>query len=237
MRRDDVAVPAAVEEMSFLRWYFREPPMALDPHLRSPGRHMLWFLWGHDETVWGQVPCPEVPSGDTTVSSVLATVVGARTAGLVVDETVQAVGDRPLYLTGQAQSLGAVVWAVQVCAGLTCRTLEGDPPAAEVRYESRPRPMAPDYLCALPGRGYISPQHTELGRALLLGEDYGRIIPLGAWWRLLDLPPIYAWAFAHDRDNAESLRLVWLHHIELIISAPANAGHGPIEEQLELPVL
>jgi len=237
MRRDDLAVPAAVQETSFLVWYFREPPMGLDPRLRSPGRHMLWFLWGYDETAWAQAPCPELPSGDTTVSSVLAAVTGSPNAALAVDDTVQAVGDRPLYLTGQARSLGALVWAVQVCAGLTCTALEGDPPLCEVRYESRPRPMAPDYLCALPGRGYISPQHTELGRALLLGEDYGRIIPLGAWWRLPDLAPIYAWAFAHDRNNAESLSLVWLHHIELIISAPVNAGHGPIEEEFILPVL
>jgi hypothetical protein len=237
IRRDDATVPASVEETPFLTWYFREPPMVLDPHLRSPGRHMLWFLWGHDETAWAQAPCPEFPSGDTTVSSVLAAVAGSPNAALTVDDTVEGVGDQPLYLTGQARSLGALMWALQVCAGLTCGTLEGDPPVAEVRYESRPRPMALDYLCALPGRGYISPQHTELGKALLTGGDYGRIIPLGAWWRLLDLPLIYSWAFAHDRDDAESLSLLWAHYIELIVTAPADARHGPIEEEFVLPVL
>jgi len=234
--RDDSAEAASITRPRGWNWFYRHPPFGPLAQQGDSFRSLLWGLWDQSGTEWAVRPCPDIPQGQIDLERALDAACEGSEGCLVVDESVDLRADAPLYIAGQPSSLGVLVWALQVCAGVMCRTTQDVPDVGQVSYPVRIDEPGPGYWCSAPGRGYVSPRLTQFGRAMLQRTDYGGLIPLHAQWKLSDLPLMYTWTYAANEEQAspDQLSLIWLRTVSFGLAGAESASS---DARWQLPLL
>ncbi len=229
-----------------------EPAIAQSPLTGS----VLWWLWPHAETSWGEERVT-VAAGEYTVRELLALLNRASSVTVTIQPGST---ERHLAVAAENIAVEELLWAMEVATGLRARKVatSGHPriilewqTSSSAAYQAGGEMLAP-----IPEFGYYTATHSAIGREMLASTQGGPLDQTSTWigWRLADLPPLYRnwiielWVahhrFSDDKPlpplDPEQTTVLWIKTVSVFIEyqdVPRRGGGGSAATQFRFPAL